>query len=97
MMIDLEDQRARKALVLAADAGQWLRVRTKTGEPLAFAVPSQRRPGVYYLATTTRCQCVDFQRRQQPCKHALAVALYVALRSSSQQSKRCPSAATSPR
>src|SRR5260221_8718014 len=79
LTIDTEDTRTAKALQLAASAGQWVKVRGKDGRPLAFGVPSQRTQGVYYLVTTQRCQCVDFKRRGQPCKHIAAVALHVAL------------------
>src|SRR6266542_2245373 len=48
LMIDTEDNRTAKALQIAADAGQWIKVRTKDGQPLAarlrraVAVQSER-------------------------------------------------------
>jgi predicted nucleic acid-binding Zn finger protein len=78
LTIDTEDSRTAKALQLAANAGQWIKVRDKDGRPLAFGVPSQHTPSQYYLVTTHRCECVDFKRRGQPCKHIAAVAIHVA-------------------
>src|SRR6266542_6538179 len=90
LTIDTQDNRTGKALLISADAGQWIKVRSKDGQPLAFGVPSQRNPDVHYLVTTTSCQCVDFKRRGQPCKHVQAVAIYVALRRASRaRSGRC--------
>jgi predicted nucleic acid-binding Zn finger protein len=87
LTIDTRDNRTAKALHIAANAGQWIRVRGKDGRPLAFGVPSQRNPNVYYLVTTRTCTCVDFKRRGQPCKHVAAVAIYVALKRA-EQSRR---------
>jgi hypothetical protein len=80
LTFDTHDSRAGKALQIAAGAGQWIKCRTKDGQPFAFGVPSQRKAGIYYLVTTERCQCVDFKRRGQPCKHIAAVAIFVALK-----------------
>ena len=80
MMLDTTDQRTARALVIAADAGQWIKVRSKDGHPLAFGVPSQTVAGRYYMVTTNSCQCQDFRRRAgRACKHINAVAVYVAL------------------
>ena len=88
LMIDTENNRTAKALQIAADAGQWIKVRSKDGQPLAFGVPSQRNPSHYYMVTARSCQCVDFKHRGQPCKHVQAVAIYVALRRASQNGPR---------
>lgn len=76
--IDSADPRSLKAVQLAADAGQWLRCRTRDGRK-AYAIESQRHRGVYHLATCQACTCQAFQRRQQACKHVLAVRLWVTL------------------
>lgn len=82
LTIDTQDSRTAKALQIAANAGQWIRVRSKEGRPLAFGVPSQTHSGTYYMATTQSCTCEDFKRRGQPCKHIAAVALIVAVKRS---------------
>src|SRR5713226_6764993 len=79
LTIDTQDTRTAKALQIASTAGRWIKCRTKAGQPLAFGVPSQRDPSRCYLVTTRNCQCVDFKRRGQPCKHIAAVAIFVAL------------------
>jgi hypothetical protein len=76
--IDSRDPRGLRAVQLAAGAGQWLKVRAVDGRK-AYGVESERHRGVYHLATCQACTCVDFQRRQQPCKHVLAVRLHVTL------------------
>src|SRR3979409_2371608 len=80
LTIDTHDNRTAKALEIAPKSGPGIRERTKDGQPLAFGVPSQRVAGRYYLVTTRSCQCADFKRRGQPCKHIAAVALVVAVR-----------------
>jgi hypothetical protein len=66
------DSRKQKAEMLAAHA----RI---TGDGLQFSVPSQTLNGRY---TVTRepnvpptCTCPDFELRQQPCKHVMAVEI----------------------
>jgi hypothetical protein len=49
------DRRDDKARFLLASAGQWLRVRTKDGRPLAYGIPSATRPGLVHLANSNRC------------------------------------------
>jgi predicted nucleic acid-binding Zn finger protein len=78
MTLDLDDPRAVKAVSIAADAGRWLKVRTKDGRK-AYGVPSSRDPHHVYLVTTRLCSCEDFRRRMAPCKHVKAVQLHVAL------------------
>ena len=76
--IDTNDSRSRKALEIAAEAGQWAKCRARDGHKL-YAVPSQQDDSVRYLADLNGCTCPDFQRRQQACKHVLAIRLHCAL------------------
>ena len=55
------DRRDDKARFVLASAGQWLKVRTKNGRPLAYGIPSATRPAVVHLANSTRCTCEDSQ------------------------------------
>jgi hypothetical protein len=80
LTIDTQDSRTAKALEIAVNAGQWIKVRGKDGQPFAFGVPSQTEPGRYYLVNTRQCECNDFRRRGQPCKHITAVVLHVAIK-----------------
>lgn len=87
-----DDPRGAKAVAIAANAGQFLKVRLRDGSK-AYGVPSQcpARPGVYYLTTATACTCEDFRRHGLRrgrvgrggahgfCKHILAVRLTVQL------------------
>jgi hypothetical protein len=72
------DPRSIKAVEIAARAGQWLKCRGADGQK-AYGIPSQRTPGLYYLANTQTCSCPDFERRQEACKHVLAVRLHCTL------------------
>jgi hypothetical protein len=78
--ISADHARSIKALELAASAGQWFKVRIKTGGK-AYAIESERRRGVYHLADCQRCTCPAFSRWSAgvPCKHVLAVRLHVEL------------------
>ncbi len=88
--IDANDPRTIQALELAAEAGQWLVCRLRDGRQ-AFGVPSRQRPGLYYVVTTTTCQCPDFRRyglsparlghtgEHRVCKHIMAVRLHCEL------------------
>jgi SWIM zinc finger len=77
--ISSQEPRSIKAVEIAAGCGQWLRCRTRHGRKL-YGVPSQTTPAVCYLVDCQGCTCQDFQRQQrQPCKHVLAVRLYVEL------------------
>jgi hypothetical protein len=58
---NLIDPRTVHALEIAADAGQFARCRTPSGE-LVWAIPSQSRAGVRYLVSEHSCQCQDFRR-----------------------------------
>src|SRR5947209_10840301 len=65
------DMRELKALELAARARiVW------DGE--AWSVPSQSTGGTYRVLTwpgAERCECEDWQLRQEPCKHIIAARL----------------------
>jgi predicted nucleic acid-binding Zn finger protein len=76
--ISSEDPRSLKAIEIATEAGQWAKCRTRDGRKL-YAVPSQHDANVRYLADLNTCTCPDFQRRQQACKHLLAIRLHCAL------------------
>jgi hypothetical protein len=72
--VDPRDERAR---AIAADAGQWIKLRFTDGRK-AYGVPSQSEANVFHVTDGRTCTCKDYQRRQQPCKHARAVRLHVA-------------------
>jgi hypothetical protein len=77
--ISSDDPRSIKAVEIAASAGQWLRCRTPDGHK-AYGVPSQCKPGRYYLVTQTSCSCEDAKRHSGlACKHQLAVRFHVEL------------------
>ncbi len=69
------DVRAVKALEIAATADRWLRVRVSDGQ-IAYAIPSQFKPGLGYVVDVDGCTCPDFERRQEACKHIQAVRLH---------------------
>jgi len=69
------DPRAFRADSILASSGQWIRVRSKDGRPLAFGVPSSRDPNHVYLVRPNACTCPDSARGHR-CKHQLAVAAY---------------------
>jgi hypothetical protein len=79
--VDPRDERARG---IAADAGQWIKARFADGRK-AYGVPSQSQANVYYLTDGRSCTCPDYQKRQQPCKHARAVKLHCARVKAQQQ------------
>jgi hypothetical protein len=85
IVIDTENPRSLKCLVIAADARLWTEYRRVKGEgfePL-FSVPSSswattRRS---YFVTTESCTCEDFKRHApDPCKHIMAVTLHLVMR-----------------
>ena len=82
--ISADDPRTIRAIQIAAEAGHWLKCHTGRGED-AFRVPSQSRPGRYYLVTPSSCDCPDFQHddasseADRACKHTLAVRLHCEL------------------
>src|ERR671939_919550 len=69
------DARQFRADSILANAGQWLRIRDKSGRPLAFGVQSSRDPSHVYLTTPRTCTCPDAARGHR-CKHSIAVAAY---------------------
>ena len=72
------DPRSIKAVEIAAGAGHWLKCRLADGTK-AYAVPSQQTAGKYHIADCHACSCPDYQRRQEACKHVLAVRLHCTL------------------
>lgn len=76
--IDSDEPRSIKAVEIAGSACQWLKLRSVDGRK-AYGIPSQRHAGVYHLTDCQTCTCYDYRRRQQPCKHVLAVRLHCAL------------------
>jgi len=78
--IDLADSRTRRAITLAADAGQWLKCRTSPDGRKAYGIPSSRKKHAYYLTTRTSCTCPDQEFTPwRDCKHIVAVNIHVAL------------------
>ena len=74
--VSTDDRRSLKALALLAGADRWQKGHTRDGRSF-YAVPSQSSD-VLHMTDTRACTCRDFQRRQAPCKHVLAVRLHLA-------------------
>ncbi len=74
--VSTSDPRSLKALDILQTADRWLRIRVAEGQHI-YAVPSQSAPGAAYVTDTDTCTCPDFERRQEPCKHVLAVRLHI--------------------
>src|SRR6266540_1831655 len=70
------DVRAIKALEIAATADRWLHVCVTDGQ-VAYAIPSQFKPGSGYVVDIDSCTCPDFEQRREACKHLLAVRLHL--------------------
>jgi len=66
------EQRHSKAILIAADAGQWLRPDRLIDGRRAVGIPSQTKHGLYHWTDGVTCSCYDFRRRQLPCKHVIA-------------------------
>jgi hypothetical protein len=79
------DPRGPKAVAIATDAGQWLKVRTRDGRK-AYGIRSSRDSNEVYFVTRTSCTCYDGQRRT--CKHQLAVQLHCDLVAEQQASAK---------
>lgn len=78
--IDLADPRTQRALVIAADAGQWARVTDRRSGAIYFGIPSSRRADLHYLCDRSHCSCPDQKYRPwDVCKHRRAVAIYEVL------------------
>ncbi|MBV9581454.1 MAG: SWIM zinc finger family protein [Chloroflexi bacterium] len=71
------ESRHAKALALLTSRGQWIRSMTLRDGRAVIGIPSQTRRGVVHLVAPdgSACSCHDYVRRQQACKHALAVRL----------------------
>lgn len=79
-VIDLSDARTRRAIVIAADAGQWARCTSRDGRAL-FGIPSSK-PNVRYLTDADSCSCPDQTFNPwTDCKHIVAVRIVQALAS----------------
>jgi hypothetical protein len=76
-VIDLSDPRGPKAVAIATDSGQWLKVRTRDGRK-AYGIRSSRNANHVYFVTRTSCTCYDARRHD--CKHQIAVNLWCDLR-----------------
>ena len=70
------DPRGAKAVQIATDAGQWLKVYGRDGRK-AYGIRSSRDANHVYFVTRTDCTCPDALRHT--CKHQLAVQLHCAL------------------
>ena len=92
LSISSSDRRDDKARFVLTSAGQWLKVRTRDGRPLAYGVPSASRPALVHLVTPTRCTCEDSQQGHH-CYHSRAVALHVARVRAEQQQEEVVTAA----
>jgi predicted nucleic acid-binding Zn finger protein len=80
--VSTEDRRPVKALVILADVGQWLKLRSTDGRTYS-GVRSQANPETIYFVDCAGCSCPDFLRRLErgtpsPCTHMLAVVLHCA-------------------
>jgi hypothetical protein len=69
------EQRHSKAILIAADSGQWLRPDRLIDGHRAVGIPSQTKRGLYHWTDGVTCSCYDFRRRQQACKHVIAYKL----------------------
>lgn len=77
--IDLTDPRTRRAIAIAADAGQWLKCRVAPDGRKAYGIKASRG-GAYYLTTRTSCTCPDQQFSPwRDCKHITAVNIFCLL------------------
>jgi hypothetical protein len=69
------EQRHAKAILIAADSGQWLRPDRLIDGRRAVGIPSQTKRGLYHWTDGVTCSCYDFRRRQLACKHVIAYRL----------------------
>ena len=77
--------RHSKAILIAADSGQWLRPDRLIDGHRAVGIPSQTKRGLYHWTDGVTCSCYDFRRRQQACKHVTAFRLDAIARASEPQ------------
>ena len=75
--VSATDPRSLKALDVLASFDRWQRGHLKADGRSFYAVPSSTDPHRFYLVDCRECDCSDFQRRQQCCKHILAVRMAV--------------------
>src|SRR5690242_18015330 len=75
------DPRHQRAILLAADSGQWLRPDRLIAGRRVVGIPSSRDRARYWFTDGVTCQCPDFQRRGQACKHIIAAKLDAIARS----------------
>jgi hypothetical protein len=75
-VIDLSDARTQRALLIAADAGQWMKCRTRDGRK-AYGIRSSADAHEVYFVTRTSCTCHDARRHD--CKHMRAVQIHCSL------------------
>ena len=88
MNLDFSNPRSAKALLIAADAGQWWKCRGADGSK-AYGIRSGRDANHVYLVSQAGCTCPDAARHAgQPCKHQLAVRLHCALARAEQRQLR---------
>ena len=73
--INADDPRTIRAIEIAAEAEFWLSGRDRAGCEV-YGIPSQHETGRYYVVTRSTCDCPDFEQRQEPCKHVMAVRLH---------------------
>ena len=76
--IDKTDRRSTKALAVLATAAAWTNGHRKDDGRAFFVIPSQTGQGGPYWTDQRQSTCPDYQRRQEPCKHILAVRLWLA-------------------
>jgi hypothetical protein len=69
------EQRHSKAILIAADAGQWIRPDRLIDGHRAVGIPSQTKRSLYHWTDGHTCTCYDFRRRQQARKHCIAYRL----------------------
>jgi hypothetical protein len=79
------EQRHAKAILIAADSGQWLRPDRLIDGRRPVGIPSQTKRGLYHWTDGVTCSCYDFRRRQLACKHVTAYRLEAIARASEPQ------------
>jgi len=77
--ISADDARSIRAVELAAEAGQWIRIHSNDGRK-SFGIRSSRDRNHVYLVTQASCTCGYGEwHGGESCKHQLAVRLYCEL------------------
>jgi hypothetical protein len=85
LLVSDTDPRRGKAVQIAANAGQSMRCRDRSGHK-AYGIRSSRDANHVYLTTRTSCTCFDARRHE--CKHQLAVQLHCMLVEEQQQAAK---------